>query len=125
MLSEIISAVIAIVLAALSVFFPKWSAELYIIYFLFIAFFYVISICIRLYLKNKKLKKELRNISEKHRAVSSSFDVKRNLVAQYRAGFKSLEYMIVSTTTSSRQDRFLLLQQWFLELKSRIEDNEP
>lgn len=122
MLSEIISTVIALVLSALSLFFPEMPITYHIIWLLTIALFFLLYICIRLYIKLASTRRLLSETKEKHSALASRFDEKRNDLAKHKAALESIEYATIVATQSTNRDKLRILYNQILTIKSSIND---
>lgn len=124
MFSEVISAILALLSMAIPLFFPEQTPSFYAIWIISVFALYLISLCVRLAVKNKRLKKELDDVTEAKRTLQKGFDEKRELLALYRAGFISLEHMLAATMQTSKNDRFNTLYQWFLGFRLKMKDDE-
>lgn len=123
MINEMAAALFALALAAPPMLFPNRSIEFYAIIILSAVIIYLIFWCFRIHQEKRKLENKLGELLEKHQALSSQFDLKRNELNRYRAGFRSIEYMLASVMTSSRKERFSAFYQWFLDFKEKVHND--
>ena len=79
--------------------------------------------CLRLQKRVLELNKEHDRIKSNHQALSRRFDEKRADINQYEQCLNSIEYLIVSTVQTTKQDRLTVLYDSFLKIKAELISN--
>lgn len=76
--------------------------------------------CLRLRKRVSELNKEHDEVKTKHQALSRRFDEKRAVISRYEQCLNSIEYLIVSTIQTTKQDRLTVLYESFLKIKAEL-----
>ena len=76
--------------------------------------------CIRLWGKIKSLTKQNNEINNNHQALARRFEQKRIDLNRYENAINSIEYLIMCTVQTSKQDRLNVLYNGFLAIKNEL-----
>lgn len=111
-----------IILAVAPWFLPdldnKWKAIIVLTLLLVSALGY----CLRLQKKIKALDLELAKVKENRDALVPLFEEKRDRLDSYINEFDRFEMMLLSALQSTKQDRFKVLYEAFLLIKSNLKN---
>lgn len=112
--------ILTVLLAAVPWMFPDFNTNLKIISILCVFLVSAILYVFRLSKKNKNLTRKCEDIEVKHKALSARFSEKASNVEAYEHTFASLEYLIVCTMQSEKDERLKTLYEGFLIAKSTL-----
>jgi len=111
-----------VILAVAPWFLPdldnKWKAIIVLALLLISALGY----CLRLQKKIKALDLELAKVKENRDALVPLFEEKRDRLDSYINEFDRFEMMLLSALQSTKQDRFKVLYEAFLLIKSNLKN---
>lgn len=111
-----------VILAVAPWFLPdldnKWKAIIVLTLLLVSALGY----CLRLQKKIKALDLELAKVKENRDALVPLFEEKRDRLDSYINEFDRFEMMLLSALQSTKQDRFKVLYEAFLLIKSNLKN---
>lgn len=111
-----------VILAVAPWFLPdldnKWKAIIVLALLLVSALGY----CLRLQKKIKALDLELAKVKENRDALVPLFEEKRDRLDSYINEFDRFEMMLLSALQSTKQDRFKVLYEAFLLIKSNLKN---
>lgn len=120
---EVISTLMAFGIGMIPWFLPSCPVAYRFVIALGVLVCYLIFWLVRVSIQNSQLKQAHKEIAQKHRALTISFDKKRIELNRYREGINHIGYCIVITMQSSAKDRLATLHGLFCNIESSM--NKP
>lgn len=109
--------ILTIILGAAPWMFPTLSRTHQIIFFLIVITVSVVIAYFKLRKKYFELNSALKEVSEKHRALSEQYAEKQGEILRYKEAFRAVEGLIHITAQSSSKDRLSVMTEHFEIIK--------